>query len=109
MDHPAHRFEHLLRLGCLWVGPAHLGDNRPHQGHIGQIIQCEQTRANPIVNIVIVISDVVGQSSYLGFGPGVGIQLQVLVGAVFHQSGRQRRANGAVMLGNSFQAFPCQV
>ena len=86
-----------------------MGDNRAHQGHIRQIIQCEQTRMHPIVDIMIVISDVVGQGRHLGFGPGVSVQLQVLAGAVFRQAQRDRRMHRAVVLGDAFQAFPGQI
>ena len=96
------------------MGGAGLGEDRPDQGNVGEVLDAEQPGAQPVVDVVVVVSDVVGERRHLGLGAGIGIDLQVVRGDVFgdhpgNGGGAARTGERAVVLDHPFQGLPGEV
>ena len=72
------------------------------------LIQGEQARAQPIIQIMVVIGDIIRDGSDLRLGRGIARQIQRMARIIFGDIGRWP-AQGAIMLGQAFQRFPSQV
>uniref|UniRef100_A0A0N5A0R2 Phenol hydroxylase n=1 Tax=Parastrongyloides trichosuri TaxID=131310 RepID=A0A0N5A0R2_PARTI len=116
-DHPAHGLQPQHPL--VDVGPigARTGDAAPDQRHIGQIGQAEQPRLHPVIHVVVVIGDVIGDGRALGLQRGEGAKPQVPVGRPARRIGgdrlprrvRQQVRHRTVVLDHALDRLPAQV
>ena len=109
VDHSANRFVNEARLVDAGIAIGDLGEHRPDQRHVGQIGDREQPGAQPVVDIVVVVGDVVGERGNLRLRASIGIEPQILTRIVFGDRRRQRHFKRSVVLGDTFQRFPRQV
>ena len=56
--------------------PGNLLEHRPDQRHIGEILDREQPGPEPVVDIVIVVGDVIGERGDLRLGAGMYPEVQ---------------------------------
>jgi len=112
-DHPPHGLQ--PRQPVVEIGP--LSAHRPHDGpdqrNLGQLLQPEQPRLHPVVHVMVVVGDVVGQRRHLRLGRRPAIQPQ-RIGRVIgrdRRPGRPRQLCGhrPVVLDEPLQRLPRQV
>ena len=112
-DHPAHGLQpHQPRLQSREV-LAHRGQHRPDQRHLGKLVQGEDPRRQPVVDIVIVVGDVVGDGRDLRLRRRPGPEPQIELAVELHDRLPRRRAQHprrrAVVLDHALQRLPRQV
>ena len=113
---------YLVRLpAALDLGPAleHFAHQRADQWHIHQVGQPDQSGPQGIVDIVRVVSDVVGNGGGLRFEAGIAPGHQVGTGGDIVQTGRQRLVGAQrpalpvgqwpVMLENPLERLPAEI
>ena len=82
---------------------------------IEQILDLEQAGTQPVVDVVVVVGDIVAQGRDLRLRPGMAVELEVVILAVFDDGGRQvgERAplleERPVVLHRPLQGFPGEV
>ncbi len=86
-----------------------LGEDRTQQRHVAEIGNREQSRAQPVVGIVIVVGDIVGQRRHLRLGARPGRELEIVARHVIGQRRRQLAAHRAVMFRDPFERLPGEV
>ncbi len=74
-----------------------------------EIVQSEKPGAQPVVEIVRVVGDIVGKCRDLRLGAGKRVEFEIVAGDVFGDRRRQRRKQRPVVLDDTFEAFPGQV
>ena len=70
VDHAADRLVDQTRLIEPRIAPPDLLEHRADQRHLGEIGDREQAGAQPVVEVVVVVGDVVGQRRDLRLGTG---------------------------------------
>jgi hypothetical protein len=75
---------------------------------VAEILDGEQPGAQPVVEVVGVVGDVVGECRHLRLGGGVGVQVELVALVVLGDVGR-RAAQRAVVLGQALERFPGEV
>jgi hypothetical protein len=92
-----------FRVALLHRGPA-AGDERRLQ----EIVERQQPGTQPVVNVVIVIGDIVGDRRDLRFEarPEAEIERKLRVGL---RQRPARRSDRAIMLGEPFQRLPAEI
>ena len=63
----------------------HLADQR----QVAQVGDLEQAGAQAVVDVVVVVGDVVAQRRDLRLGPGMAVELEIVVAAIFDDRRRQ--------------------
>ena len=120
-DHAAHGF--VNQAGPVRVAGRAQGllQCRTGQRQVAQIDQLDEAGAQPIVDVVGVVGDVVGHRRHLCLRRGPAGQLQIVFAhilangqwqaafAVFSRGPALRVEQWAVVLHQAFQRFPCQV
>ena len=93
------------------VGPSriHLCIGRADDRQRGCICIAEQTRAQTVHQIMIIISNVVGKGCDLRFRRGMSIQFKIMVRIIVRQCIGQRAGHRAIVFCNGLKGFPCQV
>ena len=82
----------------------------PTKGDIPQVVDGEQTRAQPIVHVVIVVGDIVRQRGDLGLRAGMGVKLQVVPRRIsLDGSGARICLTRTIVLCHPFQGLPGEV
>ena len=109
VDHSAHRFVDQARLVEAGVALRHLMEHRTDQRHVGEIGDREEAGAQPVVDVVVVVGDVVGERGDLRLGPRIGVDAQIMARIVFGDRRRQRRVERAVVLDGALERLPGQV
>ncbi len=116
IDHPTDRFtDQPGRLQSRMIA-RHGGEDRPGQRHLMQVLDGEETGAQAVIDIVVVIGDVVTERRHLRFGTGKALQIEIAQGIVIgngrrhflrQRLGRRMRTEQrAVMLDDAFERFP---
>ncbi len=110
-----HRPDHVPNEGALaFLGrdPGMSVRNRPpvtlHDRDFDQLLEFQQACAEPVVNVVIVVGDVVGNRGDLCFEAWPGRQLQVPLSVRFGH-GPAWRSDRAIVLGKALERFPTEV
>lgn len=92
------------------------GDERlPRQRDIHQIGKGEEARPEPILNVVIIVGDVVGESGDLSLGTCEGMEFKRLEGLIIAKGGRQTRRilpgpqERTIMLDDPLKGLPGEV
>ncbi len=118
-DQIAHRRVHQPAALETGVTLADGGEDRPHQRHALEIVHREQLGAQPVLDVVVVVGDIVGDGGNLRLGPGEGVETEIVDFDVFGDGPRQRLVllfllrprpdQRTVVLDHAFQGFPGQV
>ncbi len=98
----------------------HRGEDRADHRQRSEVGDAEETGPQPVIDVVIVVGDVVGDRSGLRFRARPAGELEVLAAGRIGGDGRRHRTGaglgagpragqGAVVLGHPFQALPGQV
>ena len=86
---------------------------RADQRHLGEIVQGEQAGLEPVVHIVVVVGDVVGQGRGLGFRRSEARQPQIMAGAVLRDGAEGRIVQPVldrpIVLDHPLQRLPAQI
>ena len=77
-DQPADQFVHLAPGIEPRIGGADLADDAARQRHGGDVVEIEQFGAQPVVDVVGVVGDVVGEGGDLRLDARKAPQLQIL-------------------------------
>src|SRR5216684_8380979 len=70
IDQPANRLMDQSRLIEPGIARADLGEHRTDERHLGEIGDGEEAGAQPVVDVMVVVGDVVGERGDLRFWPG---------------------------------------
>ena len=85
----------------------------PISGSVAQVLEGEETGAEAVGEVVVVVGDVVGDRRDLGLGAGVGVELEVVVGVVLGERegnlAPRSDNHGSVVLGDALERLPGQV
>ena len=89
-------------------------EDRANQRHVGEISYSEQPSAQPIVDIVIVVRDVIGERRNLRLNAGESVESQRLEAVVFGDGrGYRPLDTGAVqrpvVFDDAFERFPGEI
>ena len=80
---PANRLVDQPGLVDAGIAPRDFGEYRADQRHIGEIGDREQPGAQPVVDVVVVVGDVVGERRDLRLGTGKGVERRADAPVVF--------------------------
>ena len=87
--------------------------DRADKRHLGQLVQSEDTRRQPVIDVVVVVGDIVGDRRDLRFGRGPGpqakIERAVEIDDRLPRRPLQHAGCRAVVLDDPFQGLPGQV
>ena len=88
--------------------------HRTDKRHLDEIVDRKEPGAQPVVDVVVVIGDVVGQRRHLRLGAREGVECEWVAAVVFGDRRRYRpldarAAQRAVVLDRAFERFPGQV
>ena len=91
-----------------------LAKDGPDQRHLGEVGDDEQPGAQPVVEVVVVVGDVVGECRDLRLGSGESVEGERMAAVVFgdrrrHRAVDPRATQRAVVLDRAFERFPGQV
>ncbi len=86
----------------------------PISGRISEVFEAEETGAQPVVEVVVVVGDVVGDGGDLRLAGSEAVQFEVVLLGVLAQRARHFLADAradqrAVMLGDAFERLPRQI
>ncbi len=114
VDYPADRFVDQARLLDVRVARGNLVKDRADQRHLSEVGDCEQTGAQPVIDVVVVVGDVVGKCRDLRLGSGESVEGERMAAVVFgdrrrHRAFNPRAAQRPVVLDRAFERFPSQV
>ena len=114
VDHPADRLVDQARLLDIRVARSDLAKDGPDQRHLGEVGDDEQPGAQPVVEVVVVVSDVVGECRDLRLGSGESVEGERMAAVVFgdrrrHRAVDPRATQRAVVLDRAFERFPGQI
>jgi hypothetical protein len=119
VDQASDHLVHQTRLVDAGEAAAALVDDLPHQRDGGEILEVEQLGAQPVVDIVGIVGDVVGDGRDLRLEAGMAPELQVLQLRIIEDRRRHRavaagRATLAVdqrpvVLDDAFQGLPGEI
>ena len=82
-----------------------LADNR----QFAHVLVRDHSGAQPVLQIVVVVGDVVGERRDLGLGAGMGGELEIVARRVLRQRPGQFARDRPVVLGEPLERLPCQV
>ena len=91
------------------ISRIHLSVSIAYNRQRANIIISEKSRAQTIVQIVIVVGNIIRQGCNLRYSAGVGVQLKIVTRGVLRQRKWPRLRHGAIMLCNAFKTLPRQV
>ena len=97
------------RVQSLSVGSIHVRQTWTRNRQVVQILKREKTSAQSVIQIVMIVSNVIGQRRHLRLHTRVGVEFQIMQGDVFGQRIGHRFRDRAIVLGNALQTFPGQV
>ena len=103
VDHAADRLVDQAPVVDAGIAPADLREHGTDQRHIGEIGDREQPGAQPVVEVVVVVGDVVGERGDLRLGTREGVQVERMKPVVFGDRGRRLLDRGE----RSAQAARC--
>ncbi len=114
IDQPANRFMDQARLIEPGIARADLLEHRADERHLGEIGDGEEAGAQPVVDVMVVVGDVVGERGDLRFWPGIGVEPQSVLPVIFGDRGRHRPldagpAQRTVVLDGAFERLPRQI
>src|SRR5271157_3641479 len=114
VDHPADRFVDQARLLDSRVTRCNLAKYGPDEWHLGEVGDREQPGTQPVVDIMVVVGDVVGERGDLRLGPREGIEGERMAAVILGDRRWQwpvdaGAAQRAVVLDRAFERFPGQV
>ena len=122
LDHPGDEapdgFVEKPRAVNAGIGVAHLRERFGGDRHLGELGEIEQPGTEAVIDVVIVVGDVVGESSGLRLDRGEGGKLEVLLRAIGQDRVRHgrpivprrvRSGQRAVMLHQPFERLPGEI
>ena len=114
VDHSANRFADQPRFVEPRMRRRDLRKDRAGERHLGQIACPEQARPQPVIDIVVVVGDVVGQRRDLRLRSRKAVEFERMPPIVFEDRGRHRPPHPrpeqrAVVLRRAFQRLPAQI
>ena len=96
----------IVQAGIEFVDPRKTGFQ---DGKLRQFIRRKELGAEPVVQVVVVIGNIVGDSGHLRLRAGIGVEFEVLPGLILDKGPRELTGDRAVVFGNAFKGFPCEV
>ena len=108
-EEPAQRLMAAAIIVEIGIGRINGNKAAIQNRQLRQFIAREELGPKPIMQIVMIISDIIGNGGHLRLGAGMGRELQINLLAGRSQRPRDRRAHRAIMFGNPLKRFPTQV
>ena len=93
-DHAPYELVDAARRLEARIAPVDLGEEIAQERDFGEVVDREQPGAQPVVDVMGIVGDVVGQRRRLRLAAGEGRELQILLGGVVED--RERHAGSGV-------------